>query len=115
MMDLFISIPFAPDFDAVSRAITEVAKERRLVPYRVDEVNLAEPIAQSIDRKIRESRIVIADVTGSNPNVLHELGQAQSLGKPIVIISQDDPRSAPFNIRGMRVHRYNLNNLTDTS
>lgn len=74
---------------------------------------MAEPIAQSIDRKIRESRIVVADITGSNPNVLHEIGQAQSLGKPLVIISQDDPQSAPFNVRSLRIHRYNPEKLAD--
>ena len=112
-MDLFISIPFNQVFDEVSRAVTEVAGKRGLVAYRVDQDHLAEPIAQAIGRKIRESRIVLADITGNNPNVLHELGQAQSLGKPLVIISQDDPQMAPFNIRSLRIHRYNPTKLND--
>jgi len=116
-MDLFISIPFMPEFNKVSDAVSKVAKERGLAAYRVDQDHLAEPIAQAIDRKIRESRIVLVDITGNNPNVLHELGQAQSLGKPLVIISQDDLQTAPFNIRSLRIHRYNptkLKNLQRT-
>jgi hypothetical protein len=112
-MDIFISTPFAPAFNAVSEAIIAVAAEKGLRPYRVDQEHVAEPIAQAIDRKIRESRLVVVDITGSNPNVLHELGQAQSLGKPMIIISQDAQESAPFNVRGLRIHRYEPDKLGD--
>ena len=112
-MDVFISTPFSPAFDEVSRAISEVAIERGLSPYRVDQDHLAEPITQAIDRKIRESRLVVADITGSNPNVLHEIGQAQSLGKPLIIISQNDQESAPFNVRALRILRYDAQRLSD--
>ncbi len=112
-MDLFISMPFAPAFDEVSRAIAHVAEKKGLHPYRVDQDHIAAPIAQAIEKRIRESRLVIADVTGGNPNVLHELGQAQSLGKPTIIISQDAPDSAPFNVRGLRIHRYDPTRLPE--
>lgn len=112
-MDVFISMPFAPALKEVSRAISDVAVEKGLSPYRVDQDHIAEPIAQTIDRKIRESRLVVADITGSNPNVLHELGQAQSLGKPLIIISQEEQQIAPFNVRGLRIHRYDPQNLPE--
>ena len=112
-MDLFISMPFASAFDEVSRAISDVAGKRGLSPYRVDQEHIAEPIAEAIDKKIRESRLVIADITDSNSNVLHELGQAQSLGKPTIIISQDPQDSAPFNVRGLRTQRYDPTRLQD--
>jgi len=112
-MDLFISIPFTPAFNEISRAVIAAAVERGLTPYRVDQDHLAEPIAQAIDRKIRESRIVVADITGSNPNVLHELGQAQSLGKPLIVISQDEPQRAPFNVRSLRILKYDPERVAD--
>jgi hypothetical protein len=112
-MDTFISIPFGADFNAVSEAIAGVARAKGLKPYRVDQDHLGEPIAQAIARKIRESRLVIADITGNNPNVLHELGQAQSLGKPLIIISRDPQEKAPFNVRGLRIHKYDLNRLDE--
>jgi len=105
-MDVFISCPFSGEFDDVSQAIKDVAESQRLEAYRVDQDNLAVPIAGAIEKKIRESRMVVADLTGGNPNVLHEVGQAQSLGKPLILISQDSPVSAPFNVRGLRVHEY---------
>ncbi len=62
-MDLFVSMPFTPAFSEVSRVVMDAAFERGLIPYRVDQDHLAEPIAQAIDRKIRESRVVVADTS----------------------------------------------------
>jgi hypothetical protein len=53
----------------------------------------------------------VADVTGGNPNVMNEIGQAQILGKPLVFISQDSPEDAPFNVRGLVIHRYSLDDI----
>jgi hypothetical protein len=105
-MDVFMSMPFVPAFDPIWKTIQEATQERALTSYRVDQEHLGEPIADNIERRIRESRIVIADLTGNNPNVLHELGQAQALGKPLILISQDPPEQASFNIRGRYIHKY---------
>lgn len=112
-MNIFISIPFKPAFNEVSQALSAVAAARGLKSYRVDQEHMSEPIAQAIDKKIRESRLVIADITNNNPNVLHEIGQAQSLGKPLIIISQDAPKEAPFNVQGLRILKYDPNKLSD--
>ena len=104
-MDVFMSLPFSEDFKKVSEVIKEVARRRELQAYRVDGGNLGVPLAEVITAKIRESRVVVADVTGNNPNVLNEVGQAQILGKPLVLISREVPEDAPFNIRGHRICR----------
>jgi hypothetical protein len=62
-------------------------------------------------KAIRDSRLVVADITGQNPNVLHEVGLAQAFGKPLVIITQDHDSEVPFNLRHIRFHRYSLDNL----
>lgn len=110
-MDIFISMPFGHEFDHVYKTISEIATEKKLSSYRVDQDRISELIAKTIERKIRGSRIVIADITGSNPNVLHEIGYAQSLGKPLILISQEQPINAPFNVRGLRIHQYAKSHL----
>jgi predicted nucleotide-binding protein len=40
--------------------------------------------------QINESLLIIADLTSSNPNVLYELGVAHTLGKPIIMMTQDE-------------------------
>jgi len=47
------------------------------------------------------SEFILADVTGKNPNVMYEIGMAHTIGKPVIIITQqiDD---VPFDLRHYR-------------
>lgn len=110
-MKVFVSIPFDSSFDKIFQAIEHAANEKKLKAYRVDQEHFAKSIPDSIEREIRESIIFIADITGNNPNVLNEIGQAQALGKPIVLISQDSPTNAPFNIRSLQIKMYSTEAL----
>jgi nucleoside 2-deoxyribosyltransferase len=44
---------------------------------------------ESILQSIRDSNVVIADITGSNKNVIYEVGLSQGLGKPVLLITKD--------------------------
>ena len=56
---------------------------------------------------IAEADIIIADLTGLNPNVFYELGIAHTMDKKTIIITQniDD---LPFDIRSYRANQYSL-------
>jgi hypothetical protein len=60
-----------------------------------------QPIIEDIWTSINEAKIIIADVTGRNPNVFYEIGVAHTVGKNVIIISQniDD---VPFDLRHLR-------------
>lgn len=105
-MKVFVSMPFDSSFDKIYQAIEHAANENNLKTYHVDQEYFAKSIPDSIEKEIRESIIFIADITGNNPNVLNEIGQAQALGKPIILISQDSPNNAPFNIRSLQIKTY---------
>lgn len=107
-MDIFVSSPFDDDFNTVFGVIEEVARGRGLKAYHVGQDHLGKPLAEEITRGIRESRVVIADITGNNANVFNEIGQAQILGKPLILISRDEPTKASFNLRGLRILHYTL-------
>jgi hypothetical protein len=112
MSDVFVSFPFEKRFDIVFETVRRAATQRKLVAIRIDQSSaISQPISESIHRRIRESRLFIADITGNNPNVLNEVGLAQAHGKPLVLITQDDPETAPFNIRNLQLQRYDPNNL----
>ncbi len=111
MLKVFVSSPFGEPFDTLFETIAGVARQAGLLSYRVDQDHVAAPLAEVIEREIRESHIVLADITANNSNVLNEIGQAQALGKPLIIISQDAPEDAPFNIRGLRIHRYDKDRI----
>ncbi len=47
--------------------------------------------------EINQSSIIVADITGGNPNVGYELGIARALKKPTIIVRQQgDKKTVPF-------------------
>lgn len=55
---------------------------------------------------IGKSDFFIADVTGTNPNVMLELGIAIQLNKNVLIVTSDELKKLPFDISSRRVTRY---------
>jgi hypothetical protein len=51
--------------------------------------------------------VLVAELTGRNPNVLYELGLAHALHKPVVLISSNEA-DVPFDVRHVRVIYYDL-------
>jgi hypothetical protein len=62
---------------------------------------------QDIWNAIAASKIIIADCTGKNPNVFYEIGIAHTLGRPVILITQN-PEDVPFDVRHFRYIRYEL-------
>ena len=62
-------------------------------------------IVEDITENLRTASLVVADITGANPNVLYELGIAHTLGKPAIIFAQS-LKGCPFDVRGFRVCQY---------
>ena len=102
---LFVLTPFHPEFEMTFHAIRRVAEELRLKCSRGDEEYRSSNILSHILSQIFRARLVIADVTGRNPNVFYELGIAHALGKPVLIISRS-VEDVPFDLRSIRVLQY---------
>jgi hypothetical protein len=98
---VFVIMPFGePWSDRIWETVKGIVTEMDLLPERAD--NRHGPIiTEDIWRGIVEARIVVADVTGWNPNVFYELGIAHTLGKDVVLITQPTNR-LPFDTQGYR-------------
>lgn len=59
-------------------------------------------ITQQIIQELYDADLVIADLSGSNPNVFYELALRHCVGKPVIHLS-DDPGKVPFDIANMSV------------
>src|SRR5437016_617731 len=102
----FVLMPFKEPFNSYYRNIIVPALEEvQLKPLRGDEIYGVRPIMQDVWHGIQNARIVIAEVTGRNPNVLYELGITHGVGKSAVIMTQtiDD---IPFDLRHLRCLLY---------
>ena len=68
---------------------------------RADEIFSTKPIIEDIIEHIQKARILIADLTGRNPNVFYELGFAHAIYKDVILITQN-LEDVPFDIRHYR-------------
>jgi hypothetical protein len=78
-----------------------------LVPKRADDLYRPSAIVHDIWAYVRKSQVMLADVTGKNPNVFYELGLAHALGKPVVIVTRS-MEDVPFDLRALRVIQYDV-------
>lgn len=105
-MNCFVIMPFSGEFNSYYQKILKPAIEKcSLTAIRADEIYGVKPIIEDIAECIINADIIIADVTGRNPNVNYELGMAHALGKNVILISQtvDD---IPFDYRHIRAIIY---------
>lgn len=111
----FVLMPFGREFDDIYREfIKPKILEVGLEPLRADEIFSPGSIMEQIRSAIQQSRFCVADLTGRNPNVLFELGIAQTLGKPTVLLTQDIS-DVPFDVAQYRTIVYNRKELQKTS
>lgn len=106
----FVLMAFKPDLDEIYREIVLpifADASLGLKCYRADEIFGTTSIMNDIWESIRKSRVIIAELTGRNPNVLYELGLAHVLRKPAILLTQsmDD---VPFDLRHLRCIVYSL-------
>ncbi|WP_312915466.1 hypothetical protein [Stenotrophomonas sp.] len=69
-------------------------------PFRADHISRTGEINEQIFRQLRDAPIVIADLTGANPNVMYELGLRHTTGKLTVQIGEKE--RLPFDISSIR-------------
>lgn len=108
----FVLMPFGPEFDDTYKVgIKEVAKSLDVIAERVDEQSFSETILERIYRQIETADLIIADMTGRNPNVFYEVGYAHAKKKPVILITKaaDD---IPFDLKHHR-HLIYGEKLTD--
>lgn len=98
----FVLMPFAPDLRQIyDDVIAPTVAGLGLRCIRADDLFDNRPIMDDIWDNIRRSRLVIADLTGRNPNVFYEAGIAHALGKEVVLISRSI-EDVPFDLRHIR-------------
>lgn len=102
-----VMMPFSKDFDEVYEIIKRTCETVGMQCHRADEVWKDSSIIQDVFNLIFTSSIVIADLSGKNPNVFYEVGIAHTLGKFVIPIVQNT-NDISFDVGHHRVLKYSL-------
>jgi formylglycine-generating enzyme required for sulfatase activity len=86
----FVIMPFKSPYNDYYRDILKPAiQDLGYDCIRSDEIYSPGAFLQTIWEQIVNADVMIAEMTGMNPNVLYELGLAHSLSKKVIMITQD--------------------------
>ena len=100
-----VMMPFDAKFSAVYVALQAAACSVGMTCQRVDDIWVHDHIIQDVVSLICKANIVICDLTGRNPNVFYEMGIAHTLGKDVIMITQN-AQDVPFDVAHIRHIRY---------
>jgi hypothetical protein len=104
-----VMMPFDMMFDGVYSKLKEITSVLGLHCRRADDIWENPAIIQDVVSLIDHSRVVICDCTGRNPNVFYEIGIAHTLGREVILLTQND-HDIPFDLRHLRYVKYLNNN-----
>ncbi len=109
---VFILTPFNDRYLNDYRAIEQACINIGISVSRGDEERINGDILSYIVAQICSAQLIIANISGRNPNVFYELGIAQALGKPVIIVSKG-AKDIPFDLKNRQIIIYdNLSDLT---
>lgn len=105
----FTIMPFSDWFqDYYEHIYVPAIEAADLKSCRADDLYRPGTIVQDIWDYTKSAKLVLADLTGRNPNVFYELGLAHALAKPVILLSETIDE-VPFDLRALRVIEYNKN------
>jgi hypothetical protein len=84
---------------------------RELAVKRADHIALPGSITNQVIKMICDSEIVIAELTGWNPNVMYELAIRHVVNKPTILILSSKETRLPFDLLNERTVRYDTTDL----
>lgn len=108
-LKIFVIMSFDSEFEDLYSFIKEVIDKSDLDAefelFRADDLLNQQNILKDIVVSIHESDLIIAELTGLNPNVFYELGLAHAFRKNVVLLTQAIDE-LPFDLRSYRVINY---------
>jgi hypothetical protein len=102
---VFVVMPYHPKFEDTYYGIKDACEKADLICTRVDEAVSPGTIIDQIYDSITSAGLIIADLTGSNPNIYYEIAVAHTLGKEVLLIARESS-PLPFDLASQRVIFY---------
>lgn len=118
MKECFVVTPIGTDGSDIRKRADKVFKyiidpvciECGFNAIRVDQINQSDSITQTIIDYLNNAELVIADMSGHNPNAFYEMGFRACTGKPMINL-REKGEGIPFDISTIRAFEYDLSDL----
>jgi len=95
----FVLMPLASEFnDIYAFGIKGACDDVGVYCERVDEQIFQGSIMERVYNQIAHADVIVADMTGKNPNVFYEVGYAHALGKRSILITKE-ASDIPFDLK----------------
>ena len=110
-INVLVLMSFHEDFDNVYWfGIRGGIKDAGMYCNRIDDFYFVGNVLVEINEQIQDADVIVAEITGSNPNVLYEVGIAHTLKKLTILLVQnvDD---IPFDLSMHNHLVYNPRNI----
>ncbi len=92
-------MPFDASFnDTYQLGIKSASENASAYCERLDEQIFDESMLARIYNQIAKADLIVADMTGRNPNVFYEVGYAHALGKTVILLTQN-ANDIPFDLK----------------
>lgn len=103
---VFVAMPFHKEFeDIFYLGIQEPVKRAHLLCERIDIEAFTGDVMEQVKKRIETAVIVIAVLTGANPNVYLEIGYAWGKGRQTILLAKAKEQ-IKFDVRGQRYLKY---------
>ena len=99
--DVFVIMPFLKEMKNIYLLIAECCNKLNLSVQRADDLFGASHVIDDIWDLVTSAKVIVCDCTHKNPNVFYELGIAHTVGKKVILITQNEA-DVPFDLRHWR-------------
>ncbi|MFK4804326.1 hypothetical protein ACI3KX_00525 [Microbacterium sp. ZW CA_36] len=90
--------------DVFEKVVQPACHAFGLDPVRADQIAATGEITEQVFRRLRDDEVVIADVSGGNPNVMYELGLRHT--RPLLTIQIGEYGQLPFDVSAIRTIQF---------
>lgn len=107
---IFVLTPFSSAETETFAVIRSTLLSAGFQVFRGDETKRSDVFSHII-KSMLQSRIIVANINGRNPNVMYELGIAHMMNKPVILVAKldGDLESIPFDLRAKNIVFYEDN------
>jgi len=103
---VFVAMPFKKDmYDVFYYGIQQPVHAAGFLCERIDQEAFTGDILDQVKKKIETAAVVIAELTGANPNVYLEIGYAWGKGRPTLLLLKEG-QELRFDVSGQKCLKY---------